>query len=117
MRRFVVIVALVVAATCGVASPGVAAKKPRLPKACVEALRAADELATLQDSTSRAGAKVAVASGPFVTGNPSASAQALLTALQTFNTASDELQASIASGQSAITSYRDAAAKCRAQSR
>lgn len=99
------------------APPASAAKKPKLPSACVDALRKADVLSVVQLETARAGAQVSIAAGPFVLGNPAANANTYVAALADMESAGKNLTAILDSGDAARDAYERAARKCRSATR
>lgn len=117
MRRIVVMLALAATAVVSIPEASHAAKKPKLPNACVEALRLSDVLAVTQETTSRAGAQLAVATEPFLRGSVYSSPEQMLSVLQTWNSRSTDLRAAVDSGTQAVASYRAAAQRCRQATR
>lgn len=98
-------------------APSAAASKPKLPAACVDALRKGDALTAAQSATTAAAGQVVSASDIFVRGNPTATPQILTTSLQSFTTAVNTLTAAAKSGDTAVADYRSAVAACRAKTR
>jgi hypothetical protein len=112
--RILTVLAVTGIATLTVAAPADAAKKPKLPAACVDMLATADAMATSHETVSRLAAQFTLAAGPIANRLGQATPPEQWPALtQPYSESLTALTSANYSARSAIDNYRIAAARCR----
>jgi hypothetical protein len=121
MRRFVALCAVVTALGVVSSRPAAAAKKPKLPAACVEALQKGEAMAVVLLETGRSGARLSLATEPFVRGTAiglaSTNPQGYVDALGKASSAYQDLSAILESGDAARDAYARAVEECQRRTR